>query len=462
MSLPVRSHNFDAFVEQAFQSINPQVVFHFNWHIQAITRLLNEAVAGDQKRIIINIPPRALKSQLISVAWPAWLLGMHPAARVMTASYSQKLSEKHSVDCRNLMLSDFYRALFPHTVLASDQNQKHKFATTARGYRVATSVGGTATGEGGNFLIVDDPHNPNHIYSPSRRKTVTDWFENTWMSRLDSKMDGVIVAVMQRLHEDDLSGHLLSKPNNPWHVLSLPAIAEEDSVVECQGARYVRQAGDLLQPARESLAQLNQLKAEMGTHSFSAQYQQTPLSAEGNMIKREWLQLCKADEIPVYEEVIQSWDTASSTKEQNDYSVCTSWGVHKAGYVLLDVYRDKLVYTDLVAKAKALCEQWNPSTILIENQSSGKSLLQELYEDTHLPVVPVNPKWDKLHRLMYVTPLFESRKILIAKQHWTDVLIGELLTFPHGKHDDQVDSISQFLHYRKQQSSSSRPRIATF
>lgn len=158
-----------------------------------------EATAGRIKRLIINMPPRYMKSIAVSVAWPAWLLGRRPQSKIIVASYSAALSLKHSLDCRHVVQSDWYRRVFPAVELAADQNQKHRFSTTRRGFRLATSIGGTVTGEGGDVLIVDDPHDPRRANSARLRQAALDWFDQTFSSRLDDKRRGVIVVVMQRL-----------------------------------------------------------------------------------------------------------------------------------------------------------------------------------------------------------------------------------------------------------------------
>lgn len=212
-----------AFIQKCFHTVNPGTPYLHNWHIDLIAAYLRACERGDIQRLIINIPPRYLKSLCVSVAWPAWLLGHDPSRRIIVSSYAQSLSLKHSLDCRLVMQSEWYRQVFQQTLLASDQNEKGKFLTTRRGMRLATSVGGSVTGEGGNFLILDDPHNPAHIHSDLLRQDTIDWFEQVFTSRLDDKKRGVIILMMQRLHEEDLSGHLLKKSG--WEHLCIPAIA---------------------------------------------------------------------------------------------------------------------------------------------------------------------------------------------------------------------------------------------
>ncbi len=219
------------FIAKTFNIINPGTKFLPNWHIDLIAHQLEEAYKGNIKRLIINMPPRSLKSLCVSVAWPAWLLGHDPSNRIMVASYSQILSIKHSLDCRKVINSSWYKENYPDTILAKDHNLKSKFITNDGGFRFSTSVMGTATGEGGNFLIVDDPHSSLQASSNHLRNKAIEWFEQTFISRIDDKKKGVIVIVMQRLHEDDLTGYLTSKKNSNWHLLKIPAIATQKAII---------------------------------------------------------------------------------------------------------------------------------------------------------------------------------------------------------------------------------------
>ena len=278
--------DFLFFLFRTLRTVAPGVRYQPNWHMDAMAEYLAAAARGDITRLIINLPPRMLKSTMVSVAWPAWLLGHNPTMRLMAASYAQSLATKHSVDCRAVMQSRWYRRAFPETRLSGEQNEKDKFATTQRGYRIATSVGGAATGEGGHILIVDDPINPLQASQYAARHAVNQWFDHTFATRLDDKRHGAIVLVMQRLHKEDLSGYLLERDG--WEHLNLPAIAPERTVIALGHYRHVRAAGTALHPMREDLKLLERTKRELGNANFSAQYQQQPLSAEGALVKPLW------------------------------------------------------------------------------------------------------------------------------------------------------------------------------
>lgn len=280
--------SFPDFVRHVFHTVSPADRYLPNWHIQLVGEYLQACANGDITRLIINMPPRMLKSVTISVAWPAWLLGHNPSLRIMAASYAQSLSTKHSLDTRLVMQSGWYQALFPDTQLSRDQNEKEKFVTVKRGHRMAVSVGSAATGEGGDILIVDDPLNPLQAMQESARNHANAWFEHTFVSRLNHKKKGAIVLVMQRLHEDDLSGFLLKKGG--WEHLSLPAISTETTHYRMGRVRHTYYEGEILHPAREDKQDIARARHELGSANFAAQYQQNPIAETSSMLKREWFQ----------------------------------------------------------------------------------------------------------------------------------------------------------------------------
>lgn len=440
--------DFASFIPRAFGAVNPGTPYLHNWHIEAIAEHLQAASERKLTRLIINMPPRSLKSLCVSVAWPAWLLGNAPERRIIAASYSQGLSVKHSIDSRLVVSSPWFREAFPGFSIASDQNEKSKFMTTRRGFRFATSVGGTLTGEGGDFLILDDPMNPAQGMSALAREEAVSWFEQTFSTRLDDKKKGVIVLVMQRLHERDLAGHLLEK--NGWERLVLPAIAERRLVISLpSGREIVREEGSFLHCEREGAEEIKRAREEMGAAAFAAQYQQNPSPESKGMIKREWLKYYGAK--PEGGFIAQSWDTAIKSKSASDYTAGVTILTVESGYHVLDVVREKVEYPEMRRLVLAQAEKWRPEAILIEDKASGQSLLQELRRETALPVIPCRPKEDKITRLAAVSPLIEAGKLLLSSgASWLGEFEAELLSFPAGSHDDMVDALSQALAYFKE------------
>ena len=436
--------NYGQFLEACFATLNPATVYCPNWHIELIGEYLEACRQGEITRLIINMPPRALKSICVSVAWPAFLLGQNPSERIMTASYSSGLSVKHALDCRRVMQSQWYGDVFPDTMLARDQNEKHKFATTAFGHRIATSVGGTATGEGGNFLIMDDPQNPLQVMSDVQRTQASQWFDHTFATRLDDKRKGVIIVVMQRLHEADLSGHLLKKGG--WEHLVLPAVAERTRIYDFGQVHKTQKRGELLHVAREDKRQIEMIRRELGSFAFAAQYQQNPLPLDTGMVKRHWF--LRYDAPPeTWDRVVQSWDTAIKTGVANDCSVCITFAEKEGRHYVLDVGVMREEYPQLKRMVLRYAKQWNADAVLIEDKASGQSLLQDLRKDKAAPpLIATLPKQDKVTRFAAVSAMIEAGQVVLPQNAvWLAELEHELLAFPQGRHDDQVDALSQYL-----------------
>lgn len=434
-----------AFTQKTFRTVDPGAKYKRNWHIDLIAEYLEACTRREIKRLIINIPPRYLKSISVTVGWPAWLIGKNPSERIVAASYSDRLSLKHSVDCRLVMQSQWYRRVFPGVILTGDQNEKSKFVTTARGQRFATSVGGTATGDGGNFLIVDDPHNPAQALSDVQRQTALTWFDQTFANRLDDKENGVIVVVMQRLHANDLSGHLLEKGG--WEHLCIPGIAEVRTVIDFGRVKVAREPGDVLHPERESLEAVERQKIEMGSYAFAGQYQQRPAPAEGGILKLHWFgRYDKPEE--KYTQIVQSWDTAYKKGQHNDPSCCLTFGERDGGYDLLHALVGRMEYPELKATLIRHAGEWNANAVLIEDKASGQSLLQDVRRETKLPLIAVEPEGDKVTRAVAVSAMIEAGLVRVPRHAaWLNDFEGEIMHFPNGAHDDQVDSLSQYLNW---------------
>lgn len=442
--------DFASFIEKSLATTNPGAEFLPNWHIDLIAEYLEAARVGKITRLIINMPPRALKSQCVSVAWPAWILGHNPSARIIAASYSAGLSVKHSLDCRQIIASLWYQRLFPKTKLTRDQNEKHKFMTTKRGFRFATSVGGTLTGEGGNFLIIDDPMNAAQAMNAHWREQVKRWYDQTFSTRLDDKKNGAIVLVMQRLHMDDLTAHLLSKGG--FMQLSLPAIAEEDCVFDFGKVKKERLRGEPLHAAREDAQLIERAKRELGSQGYAAQYQQQPIPEEGALLKLHWFKRHKSPpEEP--ERTVQSWDTAIKSGSQHDASVCLTFMEKNKVSYLVDVQLLRLEYPDLKKALLNAALRWKPNAIVIEDKASGQQLLQDLKRETHLPIIGSQSKANKITRFAAVSALIEAGRVSLPHNAtWLSAFEQELMAFPAGANDDQVDALTQYLDFLRKNS----------
>lgn len=441
-----RTH-FPTFLHRVVLTLNPGAIFLANWHLEAIAYQLDRILKGETTRLIINMPPRHLKSITISVAFTAYMLGLNPKLRIFGVSYGEELSKKFSADFRAIVQSDWYRRAFPKMRIARATDTE--IHTTERGFRKSTSINAALTGLGGNLFVVDDPQKPVDAQSDTLRNNLHNWFTNTLLSRLDNKERDAVIVVMQRVHLDDLTGYLLE--SGGWAHLSLAAIAEENEQVPIGKNRfYARKAGEALHPEHESLATLEKLRQEFGTDVFSAQYQQSPVPPGGGMIKKEWVRYYPALPPPgPGQRVIMSWDTAAKDGAQNDWSVCTVWMIVGKVFYLLDLVRGRYEYPRLRDTAIALADRYKPYAILIEDASTGTALAQELKGLGRYPVRLVAIDRDKVGRMYVQQAKFEAGLVQFPKdQPFMSVLLPELHSFPHGKHDDQVDSISQALAFK--------------
>ena len=440
-----------AFVQKTFSTVSPGDAYHPNWHIEAITHALNRCRNGEDTRLIITQPPRSLKSICSSVAFVAWALGHDPRLRFICVSYSQDLALELARQFRLVVGSSWYKALFPDMRLKKDTDAQ--CVTTAGGGRIATSIGGTLTGRGADIIVIDDPLKAEDAASESARAEVINWYASTLATRLNDKRRGVIILVMQRLHEDDLAGHLLEQDG--WRHLDLPAIAIEDQHVPLgpnPSDIHHRKEGALLHREREPQSALDRIKAELGSLAFSAQYQQRPVPLAGNLVKLDWFRLYETPPAAAPGvRIVQSWDVAGSLGPRSDYSVCTTWAVRRKDFFLLDVWRGRLEYPDLKRKVIALQQRHGAATVLIEKAGLGLSLVQDLAADSPAGFpnpIRIAPVADKLTRMEAESARIEAGHVLLpVEASWLDTFLAELLAFPNGRHDDQVDSVSQFLNW---------------
>lgn len=439
-----------AFIYRSFQTVVPGTPYRHNWHIEAIAWALTRCARGEIKRLIITLPPRYLKSICCSVAFPAWVLGRDPTARIVCVSYANDLTVKHARDCRTVMESPWYRRVFPGTRLDPSKNTELEFATTRRGFRLGTSVGGTLTGRGGNLIIIDDPLKASDANSEPKRAFLHQWFDGTLLSRLDSKKDDVIIIVQQRVHPEDLVGYVLAKGEG-WVHLDLPAIADRvQDVAIGPGEVFHREIGNVLHPEHELREVLEAIKVSIGSIVFSAHYLQQPIPLDGNLVKWDWFRTYdEAPERRNEDMITQSWDTASKADQLNDYSVCTTWLRRDKEHFLLDVHRARLDYPDLKRQVAELASRFKADNVLIEDKGSGISLIQDLKRDSNVYPIAIEPEGDKITRMVAATGKIEAGKVRVPRAaSWLAEFQKELLLFPNGRYDDQVDSLSQYLGWR--------------
>jgi predicted phage terminase large subunit-like protein len=435
------ANNLTSFTEFAFDVVRPGVPFKPNWHFEAVTDKLSQVACGDVRRLIVTLPPRTLKSLCASVALPAWFLGRYPWERVVVVSYSDFLARSHANDFRRLVNDPIYQATFPAMRLERDTDRE--ITTTKRGKRLATSIDGTLTGLGGNLIIIDDPLKLGDAMSESVRARVIEWYRSTLLSRADDKTTARIVLAMQRVHQDDLAGYL--QEQGGFEVLNLPAIAQRNETYFLgDGRTYDRQKGELLHPEHEPAHVLAELKREMGPIAFSAQYQQSPIPPGGTIIKRKWL--TPYDDVihQPGDRIVLSWDIALSEAESGDYSACVVLLIRGEVFYILEVVRGRFPFDALKRKVMEVKRSYGSSTLLIEDSPISRGLIQSLREKS-INVTPYKPESDKRARVIAQCDLFAGGSVLFPRRAgWLEDFTAELLAFP-GRHDDQVDALTQGL-----------------
>jgi predicted phage terminase large subunit-like protein len=459
------------FVVNAWRVLESSTPYAPGSHIDAICEHLTAVTEGKIRNLVINMPPRHMKSLLVSVFWPCWEWTTTPETRWIFSSYAQGLATRDSLKCRRLILSPWYQRLYGDKFqLAADQNQKRRFENDHTGYRLATSVGGLGTGEGGDRIVVDDPHNVREAESEKLRSRTLSWWDETMASRGNNPKTVARVVVMQRVHQDDLSGHVLAQGG--YEHLCLPAEYEGSKYVTCIGWRDSRQEiGELLCPNRFGPAELAELKLRLGSRAAAGQLQQRPAPAEGAIFKKAWFEN-RYKTMPAFARVATFWDTALKAKEDNDETACITVGVSAEGfpYVLGAVHgrwETPEVIRFFVKQATWFKQICGDSYIgdYVEDKVSGTTLMQCLRRDRpDLMVIPIKVEQDKVSRAHGVAPICEAGRVLLpdpsvfpASRQWVDDLIASLTSFPAAKHDDLTDA---FIYSMKWFIGSSAKRVS--
>jgi predicted phage terminase large subunit-like protein len=444
------------FVRHAWHILEPGTPLRWNWHIDAVCRVLEAVSRGDLRRVIINIPPGTMKSLLVSVFWPAWVWTWRPEWRPLFGSYAIELSMRDSVRCRAVVSSTWYRTTFaPTWQLSGDQNVKSYFENTQRGFRMALSVGSAGTGFRGDAVVVDDPLNAKEAHSEPAREEALTWWTQTMPTRVNDPATGVFVIVMQRLHEEDLTGHMLK--SGGYAHLCLPMEYEPDLACACGqkpcitgslGKLDPRTApGELLFPEMFTREVLAELKRTMGSAVYAGQEGQRPSPAEGGMFKRSWWKRYKVAPAK-FDEVVQSWDFAFKETSTSDYVVGQVWGRVGAECWLLDQVRDRMDFTASLAAIEDLSAKWPQAKAkLIEDKANGSAVITSLKKKIS-GLIEIQPDGGKQARASAVTPFVEAGNVYIPEAGaaaWASDYVEELAAFPNGANDDQVDCTSQAL-----------------
>lgn len=461
------------FVQQGWHVLEPTTQLVDGWHLEAITDHLEAIINGDITRLIINIPPRFTKSLISSVFFDAWAWIKKPSLRFLNVSYAESLSIRDSVKCRHLIQSRWYQSRWGKKYqLAEDVNLKTRFENSWRGHRIATSIHGIGTGEGGDIITIDDPHNIKEVESDARREAVVQWADEVMPSRLNDPKTGAIILIMQRSHHKDLTGHLLAK-NAGYEHLCLPMEFEENRVKTSLNFVDPRKEPDeLLCPERYDKDACEKLKVDLGQYAYNGQYQQRPAPREGGIIKIKHFQRYVTapalerillnpdgtpkmqDDKPVTEQLgflTLSLDTAYKPDQLNDPSVLEVWYEFEANHYLLDVWRERVGYPELRRSVKLIAGKWGKhiNEVLIEDKASGQSLIQDLRDDKEWPwpVIAMQPgTQSKIVRMENESAVIEAGMCFLPeKASWLFDFETEVGLFPKGENDDQVDAMSQYL-----------------
>jgi predicted phage terminase large subunit-like protein len=421
--------------------------FKIGPHHKKLSRIFEDVISGKKKRVIINIAPRHGKSEFSSYLFPAYFLGKYPEKKIIMGTHTAGLSEDFGRRVRNLIESEEYQELYPDTRIADDQKAAGKWSTGAGGQYYAAGVGGALAGRGADLFVIDDPHSEQDVKTNSRLAfdTAWSWFQTGPLQRL--MPGGAIIVIMTRWSLLDLTGRLIDYQTRnpdaePWEIVELPAILHENTDNEKS-----------LWPDQWSLDQLKKVKASLDPRYWNAQYMQNPTSENSAIISRKDWRIWDHDNPPQCEYIIQSWDTAFETKNNSDYSACTTWGVFyneeendSPQVILLDAFKERMAFPDLKQAALKHYREWEPDAFIVEKKAAGAPLIQEL-RAMGIPVQEFSPSRgnDKHVRLNAVADLFTSGRIWAPDTRWAREVIEEVAAFPVGEHDDFVDTTSQAL-----------------
>jgi predicted phage terminase large subunit-like protein len=484
------------FIRAAWSTVVPVPLID-TWHIDSLADHLQATYDREIRRLLINVPPGTLKSTIVSVIAPAWRWAVDPTERFVTSSWSSDYSERDTRFSRQILQHPFFRLRFPEVTLAADENLKTRYSNDQGGRRVASYVGG-GTGERGDVLILDDPHNAKEAQSLDARQleNARAWWGNTWASRLNDSPErpGVMIVIGQRIHTDDLFGMLLEEPER-WTHLCLPGRYERahpfvyPNEVELPSGRELKgdpreTEGELLAPLVQSEERLDELAADMTAHVAAGQIQQRPAPQEGALLKRaDWRYYSpalsfyrrdaqfgrdEADELAVrFDQIVHSWDTSLKDGAHNDYVAGQVWGVTGANRYLLRLFKERLGLNGTIEAMDDLggwaLERWPrlPHHVLVENAANGPDAIAEMRKRLD-GVTAIRAKGAKELRAAAAAPALESHNCYLPGFALDDLsgydgrtpaavqdFVESCAVFPNGAHDDDVDAWSQMVNWTR-------------
>ena len=459
-------HSLAYFIRRAWPIIEPGRPLQWNWHIDTLCAYIEAVESGQITRLLLNIPPRSMKSSITSVFYPVWAWTRNPAKQFLTLSHEQGLALRDSLKSRNIIESPWFRERWPDLRLSGDQNEKAYYSNNANGHRNARGILSGMTGRGGDVLILDDPQDAEKAQSDVERQNVLDAFDNKLTSRLNDQSTGAIIIVQQRLHQLDLTGHCLAKEGQSWTHLAIPM---EYDAPRFDAARDIgrpelndprRQVGELLWPERFPRKAVESLRIDLGSYGFAGQMQQDPSPRGGGILRKKWWRPWpQSKPLPPCEHLFSSWDTAFSTKDLQSvaYSARTDWGVFydeqtdRYDLLLIDAWWGRVDYPELRRLALELARDpaKDYDRQLIERKASGQSLIQDLRR-AQVRVYPYNPDRDKVSRAYAVQAMLEAGQVWYPEgRRWATQVIESVATFPNGAPPsaDLTDTVTQALLY---------------
>ena len=449
----IARRSFAEFCKMAWNVLEPATPLKWGWCLDAICEHLQAVHDGRIKRLLMNVPPGCMKSLTTSVFFPAWEWGPggRPDLRYISTSHADRLATRDNLKCRRLIQSEWYQERWP-IILTGDQNQKTKFENTSMGFRESMPFT-SMTGSRGDRVIIDDPLSVDDANSQAAIDSAKSTFLEAVPTRVNDDRSAIIV-IMQRLHTEDVSGVILSE-GLPYDHLMLPM--RFDPGRRCStsiGFTDPRtKDGELLFPERFTEQTVAELEKTMGSYASAGQFQQSPVPRGGALIKTEWLNRWHSGDCPEYfDNVIQSWDMTFKGTSHSDYVVGQVWGTRGANFYLLDQVRGQWDFVQTLQAVRMLTERWPQAyTKLVEEKANGAAVISQL-KDQIGGFVPITPKESKAARAFAVTPIFEAGNVFIPPSAvaWVDRdYVPELMMFPAGAHDDQVDATTQALSYLK-------------
>ena len=433
-------------------------------HIEVISEKLKQLESGEIKRLMVFLPPRSSKSVICSKLFPAWYIGRNPEHEILTVSHSDQLSSDFGRSVRDVVDSEEFQDIFKGVKLRTDVRAAGKWKTNQGGSYYAAGVKSQIAGRGAHIAILDDVMSEEDSYSEAGRRYVKEWYPAGLRTRI--MPNGSILIINTRYHYDDLCGWLLKQQDEyaiaPWEVIKIPAWLDEASAELLQlpvGSSYFPE----WKPSEVLEVDEQEIRASNGARYWNALYMQDPTPDEGGLIKKDWIQWWEYDEPPTCEFIIQTYDTAFSTKTTADFSVIQTWGIFSqyeedaSGYetfqshlILLGNIKGRFEYPELRRITQQLYHEYRPDVCMVEKKASGQSLIQDMRR-AGLPVLEYLPDRDKVARVHAASPMIESGRVWIPKnKKWSDDLLQEMLRFPNAAHDDQVDAMTMAIHYMKE------------